>query len=235
MYSKMQGRSGCARAKRIDSMPSSEITTISPFSTSRTKRAPMMSSAQVSEPGCSGRRVRPAPAGGCRGDRGRRSAFLFGHHHEGVGALDLAQGIHHPSTMRTWRERATRWRIASLSEVDWQIAPSRTSWRRSKRPLVRLPLWATESRRSELGEERLPVAQDRLAGGRVADVADRGLAFRRSIVARSERTNRRRGPCGALRMEHPAVETTRCRPPPGRDAARRAAPSATIAAASGWP
>jgi hypothetical protein len=30
-------------------MPSSEITTTSPFSTSRTKRAPMMSRAQVSE------------------------------------------------------------------------------------------------------------------------------------------------------------------------------------------
>src|SRR5918993_423182 len=49
MYSKMQGRMFWGGAKRIDSMPSSEMTTISPFSTSRTKRAPMMSSAQVSD------------------------------------------------------------------------------------------------------------------------------------------------------------------------------------------
>ena len=49
MYSKMQGRAGCAREGLSDSTPLSEITTISPFSTSRTKRAPMMSSAQVSE------------------------------------------------------------------------------------------------------------------------------------------------------------------------------------------
>ncbi len=49
MYSKMQGRIGTASAKRIDSIPSSEITTISPFSMSRTNRAPMISSAQVSE------------------------------------------------------------------------------------------------------------------------------------------------------------------------------------------
>ena len=49
MYSKMQGRAGWRGNGLSDSTPSSEITTTSPFSTSRTNLAPMMSSAQVSE------------------------------------------------------------------------------------------------------------------------------------------------------------------------------------------
>ncbi len=49
MYSKMQGRICSGSKGLIDCTPLSEITTISPFSMSRTKRAPMMSSAQVSD------------------------------------------------------------------------------------------------------------------------------------------------------------------------------------------
>ena len=49
MYSKMQGRGGTGGNGLSDCAPSSENTTISPFSMSRTWRAPMMSSAQVSE------------------------------------------------------------------------------------------------------------------------------------------------------------------------------------------
>src|SRR5580693_541852 len=40
-------------------------------------------------------------------------------------------------------ERATRCRMTSVSVVDCIMAPSRTSWRRSVRPLVRLPLCPT--------------------------------------------------------------------------------------------
>ena len=49
MYSKMQGRGAILGNGRRLSTPCSVTTTISPFSTSRTKRAPMMSSAQVSD------------------------------------------------------------------------------------------------------------------------------------------------------------------------------------------
>ena len=81
------------------------------------------------------------------------------------------------STMRVRRERAVSSSTTSVSEVDWQIAPSRISSRRSVRPLVRLPLWATARPPAcELGEQRLDVAQDRRAGRRIAHVADRRRA-----------------------------------------------------------
>ena len=47
------------------------------------------------------------------------------------------------SMIRGFRLRAARCRITSVSEVDWVMAPSRTSSRRIERALVRLPLWAT--------------------------------------------------------------------------------------------
>ncbi len=47
------------------------------------------------------------------------------------------------STKRAFRDRAIRWRITSESEVDWKITPWLTSWSRSVRKLVRLPLWAS--------------------------------------------------------------------------------------------
>ena len=44
--------------------------------------------------------------------------------------------------------------------------------------LVRLPLWAErEAAELEIGEQRLDVAQDRLAGGRIAHMADRRMAL----------------------------------------------------------
>ena len=38
--------------------------------------------------------------------------------------------------------RARRWRITSVSEFDWKIAPSFSMSRWSVSALVRLPLWA---------------------------------------------------------------------------------------------
>ena len=49
MYSKMQKRDGAAANGLMLRKPSSSMTTISPGSTSRTKSAPMISRAQVSE------------------------------------------------------------------------------------------------------------------------------------------------------------------------------------------
>ena len=64
-----------------------------------------------------------------------------------------------------------------MSEVDWQIAPCAMSWRRSVRPLVKLPLWRDgDAADFELGKQRLHVAEDRLAGRRVAHVAHRHVA-----------------------------------------------------------
>ena len=68
--------------------------------------------------------------------------------------------------------------MTSVSEVDWQMAPEEISSRRSVRALVRLPLWATrEAAGVEVGEQRLHVAQDGVAGGGVAVVAERDVAL----------------------------------------------------------
>ena len=65
-----------------------------------------------------------------------------------------------------------------MSEVDWQMAPEEMRSRRSVRALVRLPLWATrEAAGVEIGEQRLHVAQDGVAGGGVAVVAERDVAL----------------------------------------------------------
>ena len=68
--------------------------------------------------------------------------------------------------------------MTSVSEVDWQMAPEEMSSRRSVSALVRLPLWATrEAAGVEVGKQRLHVAQDGVAGGRVAVVAERDVAL----------------------------------------------------------
>ena len=81
------------------------------------------------------------------------------------------------STKRLRCERATRCRITSVSVVDCIMAPSRTSWRRSVRAVGEIAVMADgEAAGVELGEQRLHVAQDGLAGGRIAHMADRGVA-----------------------------------------------------------
>ena len=68
--------------------------------------------------------------------------------------------------------------MTSVSEVDWQMAPEEMRSRRSVSALVRLPLWATrEAAGVEIGEQRLHVAQDGVAGGGVAVVAERDVAL----------------------------------------------------------
>ena len=68
--------------------------------------------------------------------------------------------------------------MTSVSEVDWQMAPEEMRSRRSVSALVRLPLWADgEAAGVEIGEQRLHVAQDGVAGGGVAVVAERDVAL----------------------------------------------------------
>ena len=74
-------------------MPSRVITTTSPFSTSRTNSAPMMSSAQVSEASTQdfaelAEDERPDAEGVARADQ-----LLVGEADQRVGAFDLEQGF----------------------------------------------------------------------------------------------------------------------------------------------
>ena len=68
---------------------------------------------------------------------------------------------------------AIRWMNTSVSVVDWNRQPRRTSARRSTCALVRLPLCADgEAAELEIGVERLDVAQHRVAGRGIAVMAD---------------------------------------------------------------
>ena len=61
-----------------------------------------------------------------------------------------------------------------MSVVDCIMAPSRTSWRRKRQAVGQVAVVADrEAAAVELGEQRLHVAQDGLAGGGIADMADR--------------------------------------------------------------
>ena len=64
-----------------------------------------------------------------------------------------------------------------MSVVDCIMAPSRTSSRRKRQPVGEIAVMADgKAAGIELGEQRLHVAQDGLAGGGIADMADRGVA-----------------------------------------------------------
>ena len=150
-----------------------------------------------------------------------------------------------PSTSRSasttrstmlWRWlRAIRWTITSVSVVDWNSEPASTSRRRSSMALVRLPLCADrEAAEGEVGEQRLHVAQHAGAGGGVARVADRGMA-RQALDHRAAAESVADQADRAMAVEMRAVEADDAAPPPGRDAAARAGPSAAWAEASPWP
>jgi hypothetical protein len=138
----LAGRKG----KWLSTPLSSEITTISPGSTSRRKSAPTMSRAQVSEA-----RTQPVPeAAEDEGAdaQGVAAAHELGPRHgdDGEGALDLAERVLHPVHQRRPMERAMRWMMHSVSEEDWKIEPRSISSRRRAAALVRLPLWAMARR-----------------------------------------------------------------------------------------
>ena len=126
-------------------MPLAVTTTISPGFRSRTKRAPMMSSAQVSEARIQAPSRSPSTSG--RMPSGSRMPIIF--------FDDSATSEKAPSTWRIasmkreLRSRsrlvAIRCRIVSVSEVDEKIAPSFCRARCTVMALVRLPLWAIAS------------------------------------------------------------------------------------------
>ncbi len=68
--------------------------------------------------------------------------------------------------------------MTSVSLVDWKIEPRRTSSRRSLTAFEMLPLWQmAKPPDGQFGEQRLDVPQRRLAGRRIAVVADRDVAL----------------------------------------------------------
>ena len=139
----MQKRFFCGSKGKMLSMPFEVTTTISPGLMSRTKRAPMMSSAQVSEARIQAPSRSPRTNG--RMPSGSRQPIIF--------FDDIATSENAPSTWRTasmkraLRSRsfdmATRWRMVSVSDVDEKIAPCFCSVRWTVMAFVRLPLCAT--------------------------------------------------------------------------------------------
>ena len=81
------------------------------------------------------------------------------------------------STSGSRRLVAIRWRMTSVSEVDWKIEPRRCSRSCERQRVGEIAVVGDgEAAAGELGEERLDVALDRAAVGGVADVADGAVA-----------------------------------------------------------
>ena len=128
-------------------------------------RAPMMSSAQVSEARIGRPSSSPSTSG--RMPSGSRApiSFLLVSATQRIGALELAQRVDEAVDEAVARRGATRCRITSVSEVDCKIAPSRTSCSAQRQAVGEVAVVGDrEAAAVELGEQRLDVAQDRLAG-----------------------------------------------------------------------
>ena len=207
MYSKMQGRAGCLGSGKKLFTPSPSMTTTSPFSMSRTNFAPMMSSAQVSEhriglpsnsPSTSGR----MPSGSRGADQ-----LLVGQRDERIGALDLGQGLDETvddlGPARARGEQQHDFRIAGRL-ADRAAANELAAQRQ---PVGQIAVMGDrEAAGLEFGEQRLDVAQYRLAGRRVAHVADR-RAPRQAVDGRGAGEVIADQPLAALRVEPDAVES----------------------------
>ena len=158
--------------------------------------------------------------------------LLVGQRDEGVGALDLRIASMKRSTKRLLAgagdevedDLGVRGRLADGAVAD-QVAAQRQAVGEVA------VVGDGEAAALEFGEQRLHVAQHGLAGGGVADVADRREAFEALDVARSEKLSPTRP---SLRSEWktcpsketmPAASWPRC--------CRACRPSAVIAAASG--
>ena len=128
MYSKTQKRRCCLANGLIERRPLPSTITISPGSTSRTKSAPMMSSAQVSEARIQAsselaEHERPHAQRVAHADQ-----RLVGQQQQGIGAL--RPGPARRSAGRRGSSRssgAIRWMMTSVSVVDWNRQPLRTS------------------------------------------------------------------------------------------------------------
>ena len=126
---------------------SGEIVTISPGSTSLTKLAPIVSSAQVSE----AQYIGPVPFSDTerpKSERISRTDQLSGRHdNEGIGTFDLFHGPSHRFFYCFGVQTFPCTVIGDHFRIDrrLKIAPVYSSSLRSSGALIRLPLWASPS------------------------------------------------------------------------------------------
>ena len=158
-------------------MPPGVMMTISPGSTSRTKRAPMMSSAQVSEARIGAPSRSPSTSG--RMPSGSRQPIIFFDDRQ---TSDQAPSISDSASMNAVDQPRA---AAGGDEVEDHLG---VGGRLEDRAALLQPLLHGhgigdvavvgdgEAAAGELGEERLDVAIARAARGRVAGVADRAVA-----------------------------------------------------------
>ncbi len=133
--------------------------------------------------------------------------LLVGQRDQRVGALDLGQGLHEPVNdlrpARACREQQHDFRIAGRL-ADRAAANELAAQRQ---PVGQIAVMSDrEAARLEFGEQRLDIAQDRVAGGRIAHMADRRPP-RQAVDGRAAREVIPDQPLPALRVEPDAVES----------------------------
>ena len=206
-------RSAPGRNGLSERIPSASTTIISPGSTSRRNSAPIRSKAQVSE-ATTVRAVRAAEHERPEAPRDRaprRARRASGRPARRPPHLEERSTRSRPRAARGGCARS-RWRMTSVSEVDWKIEPAASSSWRSTPALTRLPLWATAiGPRWQSIRIRLGVRRDGVPGGRVADVADRAVGRAAARGRSSSKTSSTR-PIPRSRR--------RCSPSPASDARR---------------
>ena len=207
MYSKMQGRAGCLGSGKKLFTPSPSMTTTSPFSTSRTNFAPMMSSAQVSEHRI-GLAIELAKHERADAERiARADQLVVGQRHERVRALDFGQGLDEtvddlgPARARCKQQHDFRvaGRLADRAATN-ELPAQRQS-------VGQIAVMGDRKAAGlKLGEQRLDIAQYGVAGRRVSNVADR-RASRQSVDGRGIREVIANQPLSAFGVEPDAVES----------------------------
>ncbi len=142
----------------------SVMTTISPGSTSRTKRAPMMSSAQVSEARIYAPSRSPSTSGRMPSGSRQPIIFLVDSADQRERAFDLADGVDDSASSKS---RSLGWSRSgagstSVSEVDGRSSPASAGARCSGHRIGDVAVVRDgEAAAGKLGEERLHVAQSR--------------------------------------------------------------------------
>ena len=206
MYSKMHGRAVIGGNGLCDCMPSSSNTTTSPFSTSRTYCAPMMSSAQVSDARIGLPSSLPITSGRMPSGSRAPTSFLLVRPTKAIGAFELAQALDE-TVDETIAARARHQMQDHLGVGGRLHHGAFVHQALAQRDAVGQVAVVADGKAAafQFGEQRLHVAQDGFAGGRIAHMADgRGagqavdhLAPREGVADEAE---------AALGMEALAVE-----------------------------
>ncbi len=178
MYSKMQSRFLARSNGRIERKPPGPATIISPASTSRTKSAPMMSSAQLSEATIQLSPSLPRTSGRTPKRIAHRDEALGRQRGERIGALHLVQRVDHPLLDRVLE--AGRDQMDDDLGVAGRLEEAAAAHQRLAQ-LVGIGEIAVMADRQpaefEIREQRLDVAHRHFAGRRIAHMADRRMAF----------------------------------------------------------